>query len=41
MVCSILDLHERIVVSSVNSKYINTDLALEALELALLTEKPA
>ena len=39
--CSIIDLHERIVVSSVNSKYINTDLALEALELALLTEKPA
>ena len=39
--CSILDLHERIVVSSVNSKYINTDLALEALELALLAEKPA
>ena len=39
--CSILDLHERIVVSSVISKYINTDLALEALELALLTEKPA
>ena len=38
--CSIIDLHERIVVSSVNSKYINTDLALEALELALLTEKP-
>lgn len=39
--CSILDLHERIVVSSVNSKYINTDLAIEALKLALLTEKPS
>lgn len=35
--CSIIDFHERSVISSINSKYINTDLAIEALKIALIT----
>lgn len=39
--CSIIDLYDRTVVSSVNSDYINTDLAIKALETALINEKPS
>ena len=39
--CSILDLYDRSVVASLNSDYINTELAKATLEKALLTEKPA
>ena len=38
---SILDLYDRSVVASLNSDYINTELAKATLEKALLTEKPA
>lgn len=37
--CSIIDLHDRSAVSSVNGDYINTDLAIEALSEALGKEK--
>ena len=39
--CSILDLYDRSVVASLNSDYINTELAKATLEKALLAEKPA
>ena len=39
--CSILDLYDRSVIATLNSDYINTELAKAALEKALMTEKPA
>ena len=39
--CSIFDLYDRSVVASLNSDYINTELAKATLEKALLAEKPA
>lgn len=38
--CSIIDLYDRSVVGTLNSKYINTDLAIETLKIALEKEKP-
>lgn len=38
--CSIIDLYDRIAVSSVNSQYINTDLEIKALAKALENEHP-
>ncbi|MEQ2784019.1 DDE-type integrase/transposase/recombinase, partial [Blautia hansenii] len=38
--CSILDLYDRSVVASLNSDYINTELAKATLEKALMEEKP-
>lgn len=37
--CSIIDLYDRTVVSSVNSDHINTALVIKALETALVNEK--
>lgn len=39
--CSIIDLYDRTAVSSVNSDYINTGLAIEALKTTLINERPA
>lgn len=39
--CSIIDLYDRTVISSVNSDYINTELAIKTLETALRNERPA
>lgn len=39
--CSIVDLYDRSVVATLNSKYINKDLAKATLEKALIAEKPA
>lgn len=39
--CTIIDLFDRSVISSLNSKYINTDLAIETLAKAFEKEKPA
>jgi hypothetical protein len=38
--CSIIDLHDRSVVASSNSRYINSDLAIETLQKAINSEKP-
>ena len=38
--CSIIDLYDRSVVATLNSSYINTDLAKATLEKALMAEKP-
>ena len=38
--CTILDLHDRYVVATMNSDYINTDLALDTLKAALIAEDP-
>ena len=38
--CTVMDLYDRSVVSSINSEYINTELAKAAVEQALGTEKP-
>lgn len=38
--CTIIDLYDRSVIACVNSKYINTELAKEALSKAISTEKP-
>lgn len=37
--CSIIDLYDRSVVASINSKYITTQLAIDTLKLALKNEK--
>ena len=38
--CSILDLYDRSIVATLNSDYINTELAKATLEKALMEEKP-
>lgn len=38
--CSIIDLYDRSVVATLNSKYIDTELALDTLKIALKEEKP-
>ncbi len=38
--CSIIDIYDRSVVSLSNSKYINSDLAMEALSKAIKSERP-
>jgi len=39
--CTIIDLYDRSVVASINSKYLNTDLAIRTVTAALNKEKPA
>ena len=38
--CTIIDLYDRSVISSLNSEHINTELAKAAIEKALVSEKP-
>ena len=37
--CSIIDLYDRLAIASLNSDYINTDLAIDTLKTALKKEK--